>query len=222
MFRWLGLLFLLVACISATAWMSMQSLPDWFQEEKTPEQTAIDRLKSEIEQTGALGFLSDKSKHILDGQIQLNELEFNALLLASLEADDEGRRLLSVSDAVRVFLRPDEVEFSIVVNLEKLEQQEPGSRNKVEKFDRLFPFLQDERVALTVYATPIVSNGMVGVKDDFHIKVGAIPISNGSLRQLKVPVERANSTWLKLKYLNVSSLALTDNGLSLGVRPALL
>jgi hypothetical protein len=74
-------------------------------------------------------------------------------------------------------------------------------------------------VAVTVYGTPIVRNGNLAIKDDFHIKVGAIPISTSSLRQLGAKVERANSTDLPIKYLKISNITLTDGQVELAVLP---
>jgi len=151
--------------------------------------------------------------------VQLSEPEFNAIFMASLKSDEKGRELLAVSDAVRAFLHEGEVELTAIINLDKVEAKNPKAREAVEKFDRIFPFIQDSRVALSVYGTPVARHGRVAIKDDFHIKVGALPISNETLRGFGVEVERANSTDLALKYLSIKSIQLKDREVGFRVQP---
>jgi len=141
----------------------------------------IDRLSEKIKRQGVAKFLGSKFTDVLDGSVAFDETEFNAVFLASLKSNKDGKKLLAVSDAVKAFIHDDEIELTAVINLEKLELVEPKARKAIEKFDRIFPFLNDSRVALTVYGTPVARDGKVAIRDDFHIKVGAIPISNDSL-----------------------------------------
>jgi hypothetical protein len=180
---------------------------------------AFKALSEKIEKQGVSKFLGNKVEQVLNGKVTFSEDEFNAIMLASLEADEDGRKLLAVSDAVKAFINKDELELSAIINLDKVEKIDPKARKAVEKLDRIFPFLNDSRVALTVYGTPIVRNGNLAIRDDFHIKVGAIPISNSSLRQLGAKVERANTTELPLKYLSVSNITLNDGEIELSVLP---
>lgn len=76
-------------------------------------------------------------------------------------------------------------------------------------------------MALTIYVTPIARRGKLAVKDDFHIKVGAIPISNDSLRALGAKVEQANDKELAVKYVSIKSLRLTSGEITLRVDPRL-
>jgi len=140
-------------------------------------------------------------------------------MLASLKTDENGQKLLAVSDAVKAFINEGELEISSIINLDKVEKIDPKARKAVEKFDRIFPFLNDSRVAVTLYGTPIARNGNIAIKDDFHIKVGAIPISNSSLRQLGAEVERANTTDLPIKYLSISDITLREGEIELAVLP---
>ena len=210
---------LLVVAVAGYAWYSMQSLPSWFDETVDQEEQAVQNLADEIQNRGVGRFLGDKVADVLNGQVVFSEPEFNALFLASLESDHDGQKLLEVSDAVKAFLHKDEVELTAIINLDKVERVNPRARKRVEQFDKIFPFLEDSRVALTVYGTPVVRNGSIGIKDDFHIKVGAIPISNESLRGLGVEVERANSTNLPLKFLSLQSVVLDDDQVAFGVLP---
>ncbi len=219
MFKFIALILLIIVIAGGVAWYSAQSLPSWFDESVSQEDVTIEHLSEEIRRQGVAKFLGAKFSDVLDGSVAFNETEFNAILLASLKADTDGQKLLSVSDAVKAFIQDDEIELTAIINLDKLEKVEPKAREAVEKFDRIFPFLNDSRVALTVYGTPVARNGNIAIRDDFHIKVGAIPISNESLRALGAQVERANTTDLELKYLALQSINLKKGEIEFGVLP---
>jgi len=219
MFRIIGVILLLLLAAGGFAWYSMQSLPSWFDESVDQDQQQIEALTKRIQTQGLGEFLGSKAEDILKGRVQLSEPEFNAIFMASLKSDEKGRELLAVSDAVRAFLHEGEVELTAIINLDKVEAKNPKAREAVEKFDRIFPFIQDSRVALSVYGTPVARHGRVAIKDDFHIKVGALPISNETLRGFGVEVERANSTDLALKYLSIKSIQLKDREVGFRVQP---
>jgi hypothetical protein len=219
MLRFFAFIFLLAIAVAGYVWYSAQSLPNWYSQETSQQDEAFKALSEKIEKQGVSKFLGNKVEQVLNGKVTFSEDEFNAIMLASLEANEDGRKLLAVSDAVKAFINKDELELSAIINLDKVEKIDPKARKAVEKLDRIFPFLNDSRVALTVYGTPIVRNGNLAIRDDFHIKVGAIPISNSSLRQLGAKVERANTTELPLKYLSVSNITLNDGEIELSVLP---
>ncbi|MFT5573942.1 MAG: hypothetical protein ACI9FR_002878 [Cryomorphaceae bacterium] len=219
MIRFISIALLLVAAIAGYFWYSAQSLPSWFDDTQTQEEQLSEQLSEQIKREGVGSFLGSKVSDILGGKLELTETEFNALFLASLKLDEDGRKLLAVSDAIKAIIHQDHIELGAVINLDKVEKVDPKVRKAVEKVNRLFPFLNDSRVALTVYGTPVVRDGKIGIKDDFHIKVGAIPISNDSLRQLGAKVERANTSNLNLTHLSVSSLVMQDGKITLGVLP---
>jgi hypothetical protein len=219
MLRFLAFLFLLAIAVTGYVWYSAQSLPKWVSQESSQQDQAVEALSQKIEKQGISRFLGNKVDQVLNGKVTFSEVEFNAIMLASLEADEDGQKLLAVSDAVKAFINKDQLELSAIINLDKVEKIDPKARKAVEKLDRIFPFLNNSRVALTVYGTPIVRNGNLAIKDDFHIKVGAIPISNSSLRQLGAKVERANTTDLAIKYLSISNITLIDGQVELAVLP---
>lgn len=219
MFRILSIVIALALVVGAYAWYSAQSLPAWFDDSQSQEDKVAERLSEQIKGEGVGQFLGSKVGDILTGKLELSEAEFNALFLASLKLDEDGRKLLAVSDGVNAIMHHDHIELGAIINLDKVEEINPKARKAVEKVNRIFPFLKDSRVALTVFGTPVVRNGQIGIKDDFHIKVGAIPISNDSLRQLGAKVERANTSNLSLRYLTVNSVGLEPGKITLGVLP---
>lgn len=219
MLRFLAFLFLLAIAVAGYVWYSAQSLPKWYSQESSQQDQAAETLRQNIQQQGISQFLGNKVGQVLNGKVTFSEVEFNAIMLASLQSDEDGQKLLAVSDAVKAFINNDQLELSAIINLDKVEKIDPNARKAVEKLDRIFPFLKDSRVAVTVYGTPIVRNGNLAIKDDFHIKVGAIPISNSSLRQLGAKVERANTTDLPIKYLSISNITLIDGQVELAVLP---
>lgn len=219
MLRIIVIILLLALLAAGYAWYSMQSLPSWFDESVDQDQQRQEELVRRIKDQGVGQFLGDKVADVLNGQVVFSEAEFNAIFMASLEKSEDGQKLLEVSDAVKAFLREDNVELTAIINLDKVEAVNPDARKAVERFDRIFPFLHDHRVALTVYGTPVVRDGSLGIKDDFHIKVGALPFSNDTLRGLGVDVERANTTNLPLRYLSIKSMQLQHERVTFGVLP---
>ncbi|MEO0368029.1 MAG: hypothetical protein AAF197_04495 [Pseudomonadota bacterium] len=220
MFKFFVILLLLVILVAGGIWFSAQSLPGWYEEDE-PAVSASERLSQQVQQQGVGGFLGSKLSQILGGKLVLNETEFNALLMASLRADKDGQKLLAVSDAVNATIHPTGIEIGAVINLNKVEKIDARARETVEKVNQIFPFLNKSRVAVALIGMPVARNGELGVKDDFSVKVGAIPISNDSLRQLGANVERANYESLDLKYLRVKSVSLRDGEIELSVTPRL-
>ena len=217
--KFIGVFLAILLLGAAVAWYSMQSLPSWFNEQASKEQQAVDALSQKISEQGVDAFLGDKIVDLVRGQIVFNETEFNALLLASLKLNADGQQLLQVSDGIHATLNKDEVEIATVINLDKVEQINPQAREAVESFDKFFFFLDGSRLAVSVYGTPVVRNGRLAIKDDFHIKVGAIPISNSTLKQLGVEVERANESELALHLLTLSSVTLEEGKISFAAQP---
>ena len=207
--------------VAAYGVYSARSLPDWFDESKANTDFAGEAIKKELGENSQRQFVAKKSKQALAGNVSFDEGEFNALLMAGLKADEDGRKLLSVSDGVRAFLRKDEIEVAAVINLNKLGKVDPKARKAVEKFDRLFWIIDEGRVAVSLYGTPVARRGGLGVKDNFHLKVGEIPFSNETLRSLKVPVERANKERMSVKYLNVKSVSVANGRIDFQVQPKL-
>ncbi len=220
MLRFLGILFLLAIVVAGGIWYSAQSLPAWYDDNVDQQTRIIEQLDKEVARSGARGFLGGKLAEVLAGRLRLNDAEFNALVLASLQADPDGRKVLAVSDAVNASITPNGIELAAVINLDKVERIDPNARRAVEKVNRMFPFLDHSRVAVAIIGTPVARNGQLGIKDDFSLRVGAIPISNSSLRQLGANVERANHESLDLKYLRVKSVTLRSGELELGVTPS--
>ena len=221
MFRFLFIILVLAVAIGAGLWYQAQSLPSWYDEDVGSNSKITTDLSKQIRAGGAASFLSGKLSQVLSGRLSLNETEFNALLLASLQADEDGRKLLAVSDAINATITDSGIELGAVINLNKVEKISASARRNVENVNKIFPFLDQSRVAVALIATPVARNGRLGIKDDFSMRVGAIPISNDSLRQLGADVERANYESLDLKYLSVNSITLNDGELLLGVTPRL-
>ena len=217
--KFIGILLVVILLALGVVWYSMQSLPTWFDEQTNQEQQVADALSKKISEQGVEAFLGNKILELVRGQVSFDETDFNALLIASLKLHEDGQKLIQVSDGVRAILHEDEIEIAAVINLDKVEQIDPNARKAVERFDKFFFFLDDSRLAISVYGTPVVRNGSIAIKDDFHIKVGAIPISNSTLRQLGIEVERANDSEFALQLLNLSSVTLEKGNISFAARP---
>ena len=160
-------------------------------------------------------YTSNEYSNEINFNTQLSEAEFNDLFLASLQNDKNGQLLLSVSDSLSAQLHPTHVEFSAVINLDKVEKISPEARASVEKFDSFFLFLDKNQLNLKVFAEPVSRNGLVGIKENFSIQLGPIPLSNDTLRQLGLDVAQANNTNLRLTNLDVHAIELLQGEVNL-------
>ena len=160
-------------------------------------------------------YTSNEYSNEINFNTQLSEAAFNELFLASLQNDKNGQLLLSVSDSLSAQLHPTHVEFSAVINLDKVEKISPEARASVEKFDSFFLFLDKNQLNLKVFAEPVSRNGLVGVKENFSIQLGPIPLSNDTLRQLGLDVAQANNTNLRLTNLDVHAIELLQGEVNL-------
>lgn len=221
MLRFLFFALLFIALAGGGIWYYAQSLPSWYEEGVDSSAKVSSDLSAQIKQSGGGNFLAGKLTQIFTGELTLNETEFNALLLASLQADEDGRKLIAVSDAIHATITENGLELGAVINLNKVEKISASARRNVEKVNKIFPFLDQSRVAVALIGTPVARNGQLGIKDDFSLRVGAIPISNDSLRQLGADVERANRESLNLRYLTVNAVQLAKGEMRLGVTPRL-
>ncbi len=216
MFKTLLAIVLAVLAVAFYGIYSARALPDWFDESKANNDFANDAINQQLN-NGGMNVLAQKSLDILRGSVAFTEDEFNTLFLASLKADPDGRKLLQVSDGIRAFLRDGEVEISAVINLNKLAKVEPKAKEALDKFNRLFWVVEDDRVAVTVVGEPVVRNGGLGVKQSFYAKVGEIPFSNETLRSLNVPVEQARTTYLEMDFLRLKSVSVSADKIHFGV-----
>lgn len=141
--------------------------------------------------------------------------QFKQLLIASLANDVNGQKLLAVSDDLNTTIHGSHVEFSAVINLDKVEKVSPKARKSFEKFDQFLFFLNTNQLNVTVLAELVPRNGRLGIRDNFSISLGPIPISNDALRQLGVNVGRANSTNLKFNDMFVESVKLETGRITL-------
>lgn len=218
MIRILLSIVLLVVIAVGAIWHYSRSLPEWYQPEINHHETDAEKLGEQISQQGVGQFLGSKFAGVMNGNLQLSEAEFNVLLRASLQADPDGRRLLSVSDALKVEIRQDELELGIVLDLDKVSRLDARSRRAVERVSEALPFL-DSKVFLAVAGQPVARNDEIAFTDDFTVTIGMLPVSSDLLSQLGVPVHKASRASLPLQYLRVKSIQLEQDRINLGVLP---
>ena len=141
--------------------------------------------------------------------------EFNELLIASLAKDVNGQKFLAASNNLNTTIHGSHVEFSAVIDLDKVQQVSPEARNGFKKFDQFLFLLNSNQLPVTVLAELVPRNGRLGIRDNFSISLGPIPISNDALRQLGINVSRANSTNLKLNDIFIQSIKLETGRITL-------
>ena len=190
-------------------------------QENTANNNGVAGINSLANNQEAFTILISKLGQIQAGNVAFDEAEFNVLMLAGLAQDADGQKLLAVSDSIKAYLHEGEIEVNAIISLDKLEKVEPAAREALEQFNQFFLFLDGSKLNITVYGTPVARKGGIAIRDDFHIKVGAIPLSNGALRQLGVDVELANIHEIYIDKLAINSINLKSKTLELGVTPNL-
>lgn len=219
MFRFLLVLLLLVVGVLAYLWFGSQSMPSWYQGEEQDQQHSINRLSSQIGEQGVANFLGKKFADVMRGEVLLNEDEFNALLAASLASHKDGRRLLRVSDAVRAELHSNELEIGAVINLAKLQKEEPKARKAINKALEVLPFDPGDKIYVAILGKPVARNGNLGLSSDVSLQIGALPIPSSVLKNAGVPVEKVAQESLPLKLLKVRDVTTEKGQIRLAVRP---
>ena len=216
--RFLILLSIGSILLTASLWYSSQSLPSWYTQEEQ-ESKAVGQLTDSIRKKGVSKFLAGKLADVMKGALELSEVEFNALLLASLHSTRDGQVLLSVSDAINAELRKDELEIGVVLDLNKVAEINTKYAKAVDKITEVLPLLDKSRLFIAVKGKPIAVNGNIAFAQDIGLKIGAIPISSSFLEQLGVDLNKASSVSLPIKYLRVKSVELREDEMVLGVSP---
>jgi hypothetical protein len=194
-------------------------MPDWYEADQSRQEQVVDTLTDEIKQQGVGKFLGNKFADVMRGEMRLSETEFNALLVASLSSSKDGRRLLSVSDAINADLQNERIELGVVVDLEKAAKQDAKTRERVDQLLQALPLLDKSKIYIAFSGRPIAKNGNLAFADDISIKIGSIPISNSLLRQLGVPLDRVSNASLPLQLMSINSITTSENEIVLGVRP---
>ena len=150
-------------------------------------------------------------------EMNFTDDEFTELLIRSFAQDKNGALLLSVSELITAQVQPDKITLTAVINLNKVEQVSPEARKNIEKVNGFLLFLDRENLELTVHAQPVLRNGLLGIRDTFSIELGPLPVSNYTLRQLGVPVQKAKVTNLKLDGITAKSIRLAEGLVTLTV-----
>lgn len=219
MIRFILLLLVVVVAAIGIAWYSAQTLPSWYQQQGSKQTQTVERLVNKINREGVGSFLGDKFADVMNGQLVLSEVEFNALLLSSLQSNRDGRRVLEVSDAVNAQIRNGELEVGVVIDLNKVAAINNKTRKTVEDVVKALPLLDQSKVFMSVTGLPIARNGNIAFDSDFSINIGSIPVSSSLLAKLGVPIHKTTETSFPLKYVAVKSITLVDDEIVLGVFP---
>lgn len=219
MIRFLLVLIGLLALVIVFGWYKIQSLPDWYEADNKAQEKVVDDLSKQISRQGVGGFLAGKFADVMDGKLQLNQTEFNALLLASLRKSRDGQRLLRISDDIRAIITKQHLEIGAVIDLDKLSNEDPELGRKVRKLVHYLPLWEKNSVYIAVLGEPIARHGELAITENLSLKIGAIPISNQVLKQLGVPLEEISRKSLPLRYLSVQQVQLSDQNLAMAVLP---
>ena len=132
--------------------------------------------------------MGSKFADVLKGQLILSEVEFNALLMSSLQSSRDGRRVISVSDAIKANLKEGEVEVGAVVDLNKVANMSHKVADAVQDLKKALPLLNQSKIFLSVTGQPVAINGDIAFDNNFVVKIGSVPISSKLLEKVGVPI----------------------------------
>ena len=215
----LSLVLLIVAGLGF-CWINATKLPEWYQPgEIDNANDPVAEFSRIIQKQGLEAFFKDKLSDLLAGKLRLNEEEFNALVLTSLVADDDGRLLLSVSDALKTHVDQSNLEIGSVVNLNELKAQHQDLVEKAPELVELMTILNQDKVYLAIKGQPLAINGELALAENLSLKIGSLSIPNSLLGVLGMSVEKLQQQTIKLKNLFIKDIELTDKQIDMAVRP---
>lgn len=219
MFRFILLLLVVVIGVIVAGWYSVQTLPSWYEEDVAQQDKLVEELKEQIDSQGVGQFLGSKFADVMNGQLVLSEVEFNALLLSSMQSSRDGRRVMEVSDAVKAQITDGALEIGAVIDLDKVASINAQTREVVEEVSRALPLLDQSKMFLSVSGLPVARNGDIAFDEHFSVKIGSVPIPSKLLAEMGVPVHKATESSLPLRYMSVKSITLQEDQIILGVLP---
>ena len=196
-------------------------MPDWY------DQTALEGANNPVEEfskiiqnQGMEAFFSNKLSDLLAGKLILNQDEFNALILTSIAADDDGQELLAVSDIVRAQIRQDKLEIGSVIDLGKLKKNNSQIADQVNKLVDILPNLDGEKVYLAIIGQPVSKGGELTLADNLAFKIGNLAVSASLLKKLGISIDQLKKQTLKISYLTIRDVSIDGENIDLAVRPS--
>lgn len=216
MIRFLIVILLVAVGLLTYGWFSAQSLPSWYDEGQPTHTTQM--LLRDVEKRGLANVFGNKLAGILIGEVVFNEPEFNALVLTSLRANTDGRRLLAVSDGINIDLQDNQIEVGAILNVEKLARYEPKAKKAIEQALQFLPMIQNNGlIAVAIKGRPIARNGELAIGNDVSVAIGSFPISNGVLKTLGVKTHKISQESLRLKAIRIDSVYASKNQIKFGI-----
>lgn len=150
-------------------------------------------------------------------EIELNNQEFNELILTKIAKHQEPLKILSATSGVQTNIKDGVLESGTVVNLANLrrEQLSSNTTEALDKAIKMFPTLENKDIYLGISGRPKIENGQLKLDENTQVKLGNLSFSLVELSQrLGISQEKLAeklSLSLQLGRLNVTDVTLIDN-----------
>lgn len=199
-----------------------QATPEWYDPSKQKDaQQGYQELKSKYAGSNGSKLIESKVRQLLFGELKLSEEELNAIVFATLQGSEDGRRLLSASDGLNVQIKQETVEVGVILNLDKAAKVDKKMKKYVAELRDKLPFIRGQHLHLAIESLPSVANGQLLFDKDMRVKIGRITLSKKRVLDLmsRVGAKPDKLKQLRIKAPNVyfNQVAIVDSQLKLGL-----
>jgi len=219
--KYLFIFLLIIVAVAGGSLMGFTSMPGWYDAEKSGSYHKLDDINQFIEKHGKHKFYEQKLADFLRGQVTLNEAELNALLYTKLRKEEDGRRLLAITDGVRAQIKNGSVELGAVLNIDKLQQLDAKTRRKVKKYLEKLPVLKGRKIYLAIEGKPVARNGQLAVAEDVTFKIGSIPVPAYMLESLGVRLDKLRNASVRIRNIRITDVKIDNKRIIASVNPDL-
>ena len=202
------------------------TLPEWYTQPKTQinndrevfrsefDKDVIDsrtkQVREKIDQAGRV-----TKKQTVTKPVSLNAEDLHDLMLGQMMERGGGDSLLKSVKATHVKINSNSIETGAVVDLTKLSDQSLTGSGKelVQTATKVFPFLKDKEVHISVEGKPVMEKGKLNFDSDAKVNIGEMQMTLGELAdKLGTTVEKLKkNTGLELSGKNFNDITIDNN-----------
>lgn len=204
------------------------TLPEWYTQPKTQIDTDHEVFRREFDK----GLIDSRSKQVKEKidqagrvtkkqtavkPVSLNAEDLHDLMLGQMMERGDGDSLLKSVKATHVKINSNSIETGAVVDLTKLSDQSLSGSGKelVQTATKVFPFLKDKEVHISVEGKPVMEKGKLNFGSDAKVNIGEMQMTLGELAdKLGTTVEKLKkNTGVELDQQKNLQIQIQDNQL---------
>ena len=202
------------------------TLPEWYTQPKTQintdrelfrrefDKNVIDsrtkQVREKIDQAGRV-----TKKQTVTKPVSLNAEELHDLMLGQMMERGDGDSLMKSVKATHVKINPNSIETGAVVDLTKLSDQSLTGSGKelVQTATKVFPFLKDKEVHISVEGKPVMEKGKLNFDSDAKVNIGEMQMTLGELAdKLGTTVEKLKkNTGVEFSDKKINDITIDNN-----------